>query len=228
MAWRQSSSAPAQEETAGWDALASFSATAPRGSGSLPVMLWLIATLVFLLLRVAPGDPVDAVLGSRAPAAAKAGACGPGSAWISLCWISTSATSRGSSTEIAGQALVSQEPVTEQSSCTLPASLELSADRVDRSRSDRPEHRLQRDRPPGREAGSLRAACTDSEPTPRQPFWGCHAGSAPVRRSTPSGWLPVGGRFLPAFCRLEGSGAPSARRHPQRRLAGPARSQFAI
>ena len=28
-----------------------------------PVMLWLIATLVFLLLRVAPGDPVDAILG---------------------------------------------------------------------------------------------------------------------------------------------------------------------
>ena len=40
--------------------------------GLAPVMLWLIATLVFLLLRVAPGDPVDAVLGSRAPAAAKA------------------------------------------------------------------------------------------------------------------------------------------------------------
>ena len=37
-----------------------------------PVMLWLIATLVFLLLRVAPGDPVDAVLGSRAPAEVKA------------------------------------------------------------------------------------------------------------------------------------------------------------
>ena len=31
-----------------------------------PVMLWLIASLVFLLLRVAPGDPVDALLGSRA------------------------------------------------------------------------------------------------------------------------------------------------------------------
>ena len=27
--------------------------------GLAPVMLWLIATLVFLLLRVAPGDPVD-------------------------------------------------------------------------------------------------------------------------------------------------------------------------
>ncbi|MCP4972435.1 MAG: ABC transporter permease, partial [Prochlorococcus sp.] len=37
-----------------------------------PLMLWLIASLVFLLLRVAPGDPVDAVLGSRAPAAARA------------------------------------------------------------------------------------------------------------------------------------------------------------
>lgn len=37
-----------------------------------PVMLWLIATLVFLLLRVAPGDPVDAVLGSRAPELVKA------------------------------------------------------------------------------------------------------------------------------------------------------------
>ena len=37
-----------------------------------PVMLWLISTLVFLLLRVAPGDPVDAVLGSRAPEDVKA------------------------------------------------------------------------------------------------------------------------------------------------------------
>ena len=36
-----------------------------------PVMLWLIATLVFLLLRVAPGDPVDALLGNRASALAR-------------------------------------------------------------------------------------------------------------------------------------------------------------
>ena len=36
-----------------------------------PVMLWLIASLVFLLLRVAPGDPVDAILGPKAPAAAR-------------------------------------------------------------------------------------------------------------------------------------------------------------
>ena len=29
-------------------------------------MLWLISSLVFLLLRIAPGDPVDAILGTRA------------------------------------------------------------------------------------------------------------------------------------------------------------------
>jgi peptide/nickel transport system permease protein len=37
-----------------------------------PLMLLTIATLVFLLLRATPGDPVDAVLGSRAPESVKA------------------------------------------------------------------------------------------------------------------------------------------------------------
>ena len=32
----------------------------------IPVILWIISTLVFILLRVAPGDPVDAILGSGA------------------------------------------------------------------------------------------------------------------------------------------------------------------
>ncbi|WP_036902612.1 ABC transporter permease [Prochlorococcus sp. MIT 0601] len=36
-----------------------------------PLMLWLISTLVFLLLRIAPGDPVDAILGNRADEAAR-------------------------------------------------------------------------------------------------------------------------------------------------------------
>jgi len=35
-----------------------------------PLMLWTITTLVFLLLRH-PGDPVDAVLGNRAPIVSK-------------------------------------------------------------------------------------------------------------------------------------------------------------
>ncbi|NES95541.1 MAG: ABC transporter permease [Desertifilum sp. SIO1I2] len=36
-----------------------------------PIMLWFITTLVFLLLRATPGDPVDAIYGARASAAAK-------------------------------------------------------------------------------------------------------------------------------------------------------------
>tara|TARA_B100000161_G_scaffold212657_1_gene157535 strand:+ start:884 stop:1906 length:1023 start_codon:yes stop_codon:yes gene_type:complete len=32
----------------------------------IPLMLWTISTLVFILLRIAPGDPVDAILGSGA------------------------------------------------------------------------------------------------------------------------------------------------------------------
>jgi peptide/nickel transport system permease protein len=34
-------------------------------------MLWTIATVVFLLMRATPGDPADAILGTRAPEAAK-------------------------------------------------------------------------------------------------------------------------------------------------------------
>ncbi len=36
-----------------------------------PVMLWTVVTVVFLLLRATPGDPVDAIYGGRAPAAVK-------------------------------------------------------------------------------------------------------------------------------------------------------------
>lgn len=36
-----------------------------------PLMIWTITTVVFLLLRASPGDPVDALLGARAPAEAK-------------------------------------------------------------------------------------------------------------------------------------------------------------
>lgn len=36
-----------------------------------PVMLWAIATVVFLLMRATPGDPIDAILGPRAPESVK-------------------------------------------------------------------------------------------------------------------------------------------------------------
>ena len=37
----------------------------------IPIFLWIISTLVFILLRVAPGDPVDAILGSGADEASR-------------------------------------------------------------------------------------------------------------------------------------------------------------
>ncbi|MEO0768194.1 MAG: ABC transporter permease [Cyanobacteria bacterium J06649_4] len=37
-----------------------------------PLMIWTITTEVFILMRATPGDPVDALLGPRAPEAAKA------------------------------------------------------------------------------------------------------------------------------------------------------------
>jgi peptide/nickel transport system permease protein len=37
-----------------------------------PLMLWTIVTIVFLLLRATPGDPIDAILGGRAPEEVKA------------------------------------------------------------------------------------------------------------------------------------------------------------
>lgn len=36
-----------------------------------PLMIWVITSLIFLLLRATPGDPVDALLGSRAPESQK-------------------------------------------------------------------------------------------------------------------------------------------------------------
>ncbi|MEM9004238.1 MAG: ABC transporter permease [Cyanobacteria bacterium P01_F01_bin.86] len=36
-----------------------------------PLMIWTITTVVFLLLRATPGDPIDALLGPRAPEEAK-------------------------------------------------------------------------------------------------------------------------------------------------------------
>jgi peptide/nickel transport system permease protein len=36
-----------------------------------PLMIWVITTLIFLLMRATPGDPIDALLGPRAPESAK-------------------------------------------------------------------------------------------------------------------------------------------------------------
>ena len=89
-----------------------------------PLMLWIISSMVFLLLRVAPGDPVDAILGTRASEVARAAL----------------RTKLGLDVPIfrqyfnyieglihgdLGKALINEEPVSEIIARSLPASLEL-------------------------------------------------------------------------------------------------------
>ena len=170
--------------------------------GLAPVMLWLIATLVFLLLRVAPGDPVDAVLGSRAPAAAKA-------AMRARLGLDQSLLDqyldylRGLVQGDLGQGLINQEPVSSIISRTLPASLELSVVAlvvaavvglsVGFSGIARPEGKLDL-------AGRLYGLGTYALP----PFW--VAMLVQLLFAVSLGWLPVGGRFPPSLMPPQSSG----------------------
>ncbi len=170
--------------------------------GLAPVMLWLIATLVFLLLRVAPGDPVDAVLGSRAPAAAKA-------AMRARLGLDQSLLDqyldylRGLVQGDLGQGLINQEPVSSIISRTLPASLELSVVAlvvaavvglsIGFSGIARPEGKLDL-------AGRLYGLGTYALP----PFW--VAMLVQLLFAVSLGWLPVGGRFPPSLMPPQGSG----------------------
>ena len=170
--------------------------------GLAPVMLWLIATLVFLLLRVAPGDPVDAVLGSRAPAAAKA-------AMRARLGLDQSLLDqyldylRGLVQGDLGQGLINQEPVSSIISRTLPASLELSVVAlvvaavvglsIGFSGIARPEGKLDL-------AGRLYGLGTYALP----PFW--VAMLVQLLFAVSLGWLPVGGRFPPSLMPPQSSG----------------------
>ena len=170
--------------------------------GLAPVMLWLIATLVFLLLRVAPGDPVDAVLGSRAPAAAKA-------AMRARLGLDQSLLDQyldylhGLIQGDLGQGLINQDPVSNIISRTLPASLELSVVAlvvaaivglsIGFSGIARPEGKLDL-------AGRLYGLGTYALP----PFW--VAMLVQLLFAVSLGWLPVGGRFPPSLMPPQGSG----------------------
>ena len=89
-----------------------------------PVMLWLIASLVFLLLRVAPGDPIDALLGSRAPAAARA-ALRSQLGLDQPLWRQYGHFLGQLLQGDLGESLTNQEPVSATIAASLPASLEL-------------------------------------------------------------------------------------------------------
>jgi len=167
-----------------------------------PVMLWLIATLVFLLLRVAPGDPVDAVLGSRAPAAAKAllrTRLGLDQPLLQQYGDFITGLLHGD----LGSALINQEPVGQIIAQALPASLELSLTAllvaavsglaVGFSGIARPEGKLDL-------AGRLYGIGTYALP----PFW--VAMLVQLLFAVILGWLPVGGRFPPSLVPPSGSG----------------------
>ena len=167
-----------------------------------PVMLWLIASLVFLLLRVAPGDPVDAVLGSRAPADAKAllrARLGLDQPLLDQYSDFITGLLHGD----LGSALINQEPVGQIISQALPASLELSLTAllvaavsglaVGFSGIARPEGKVDL-------AGRLYGIGTYALP----PFW--VAMLVQLLFAVILGWLPVGGRFPPSLVPPSGSG----------------------
>lgn len=158
-----------------------------------PVMLWLIASLVFLLLRVAPGDPIDALLGTRAPEAARAALrsqLGLDRPLIEQYGQFLGQLLRGE----LGQSLTNQEPVRGIIGASLPASLELGVVAllvaavvglaVGLSGIARPEGKLDL-------GGRLYGIGTYALP----PFWAAMV--VQLVFAVWLGWLPVGGRLPP-------------------------------
>jgi peptide/nickel transport system permease protein len=167
-----------------------------------PVMLWLIASLVFLLLRVAPGDPIDALLGPKAPAAARAAL----RAQLGLDQPLAVQYGHFISDLLQGNlglSQASQEPVSAIIRQSLPASLELGVTAlllaavvglaVGFSGIARPEGRLDL-------AGRLYGIGTYALP----PFWA--AMLVQLVFAVWLGWLPVGGRFPPSLLPPTGTG----------------------
>jgi len=158
-----------------------------------PVMLWLIASLVFLLLRVAPGDPIDALLGSRAPAAARA-ALRSQLGLDQPLWRQYGHFLGQLLHGNLGESLTNQEPVGATIATSLPASLELGVVAlllaalvglaVGFSGVARPEGKLDL-------AGRLYGIGTYALP----PFWA--AMMVQLLFAVWLGWLPVGGRLPP-------------------------------
>ena len=167
-----------------------------------PVMLWLIASLVFLLLRVAPGDPIDALLGSRAPAAARA-ALRSQLGLDQPLWRQYGHFLGQLLQGDLGESLTNQEPVSATIAASLPASLELGLVAlllaalvglaVGFSGVARPEGRLDL-------AGRLYGIGTYALP----PFWA--AMMVQLLFAVWLGWLPVGGRLPPTVLPPEQGG----------------------
>jgi peptide/nickel transport system permease protein len=165
-------------------------------------MLWLIASLVFLLLRVAPGDPIDALLGTRAPQEARDALrqqLGLDQPLLVQYGHYLADLLRGQ----LGESLTNQEPVTAVIGRSLPASLELGLVAlliaavvglaVGFSGIARPEGKLDL-------GGRLYGIGTYALP----PFWAAMV--VQLIFAVWLGWLPVGGRFPPTLEPPSGSG----------------------
>ena len=167
-----------------------------------PLMLTLIATLVFLLLRVAPGDPIDALLGPRAPREAREalrhqlGLDQPLPQQY-VHYLNDLLHGR------LGDSLANQQPVSSVIGTSLPASLELGLVAlliaaviglaVGFSGIARPEGKLDF-------SARLYGIGTYALP----PFWAAMV--VQLVFAVWLGWLPVGGRFPATLLPPEGSG----------------------
>jgi len=167
-----------------------------------PLMLWLVSSIVFLLLRVAPGDPVDAVLGIRASASAREALRSQLGLDMPL-WNQYFKFISGLLHGDLGQGLISQEPVSKIISSALPASIELAffslcvaiilGVLVGFSGVAKPDQKLDL-------AGRFFGIGTYALP----PFWA--AMMVQLCFAVFLGWLPVGGRFPPSLIPPEGTG----------------------
>ncbi|WP_320677138.1 ABC transporter permease [Prochlorococcus sp. MIT 1300] len=167
-----------------------------------PLMLWLISTLVFLMLRVAPGDPVDAILGNRANEAARF-ALRTRLGLDKPLWEQYLNFIGGLLKGKLGESLTNQEPVKEIIAGALPATIELGTIAlliaicigivVGFSGAAKRESKIDL-------LGRVFGISTYALP----PFWA--AMMMQLLFAVHLGWLPVGGRFPPSLITPQGSG----------------------
>ncbi len=167
-----------------------------------PVMIWLIASMVFFLLRIAPGDPVDAILGNRANEIAREALrakLGLDQPLINQYFNFLKELAHGN----LGETLNTQESVKELVAKALPASIELGLFAliialaigliVGFSGIARPEGKIDF-------LGRIYGISTYALP----PFWA--AMLLQIFFAVILGWLPIGGRLPPGLSAPEGTG----------------------
>ena len=165
-------------------------------------MIWLIASMVFFLLRIAPGDPVDAILGNRANEIAREALrtrLGLDKPLIDQYIIFLKELSHGNF----GQTLNTQEPVRDLIAKALPASIELGICAliiacvigliIGFSGIAKPQGKTDL-------LGRIYGISTYALP----PFWAAMV--VQIIFSVILGWLPIGGRFPPFLSEPKGTG----------------------